>query len=182
MTKKKDPKDHLPAGRPSEFRAEYCDLLISHMKSGGSLEAFAAKIPCAIQTLYNWLDAHPEFLEARKAGMGHLTTFYEDLGKMMAAGQLKFLKSEKPMLDEKGKPVLHPVTGQVMMHREYDHVTGSPAAWIFLTKNLLGWRDKKDIQHSGKDGGPISFANLSDDDLRKELERLQQEAKKFLKK
>jgi len=30
-----------------------------------------------------------------------------------------------------------------------------PAIWIFKAKNMLGWRDAKDVNLSGKDGGPI---------------------------
>lgn len=36
-------------------------------------------------------------------------------------------------------------------------VKGNPAANIFLAKNLLGYRDVLSNEHSGPDGGPISF-------------------------
>lgn len=182
-TPKKDPKDRLPMGRPKiPFKPEYCGLLIEHMREGGSLEAFGARVGCCKDTIRSWLDEHPDFSAARKEGFPHLESFYQNLGKTMASGQLRRIKSEKPLLDKKGKPVLDPNTGKVMYEREYEHVTGSPAAWIFLTKNMLGWRDKKDVEISGKEGGPINFSNMSDEDLRKELERLQEESNKFLAK
>jgi len=34
------------------------------------------------------------------------------------------------------------------------------ATWIFTMKNRFGWRDKKDIEHTGKDGGPMSITAL----------------------
>ena len=41
---------------------------------------------------------------------------------------------------------------------------------IFLGKNYLGQTDKHDLQHTGKDGGPIQYVDLttvSDDDLKR---------------
>lgn len=36
---------------------------------------------------------------------------------------------------------------------------------IFLGKNYLGQSDKQDHQHSGPDGGPIQFANLTEAEI-----------------
>ena len=49
---------------------------------------------------------------------------------------------------------------------------GNVAAAIFLSKNLLGYRDVGAIEHSGPSGGPIqlsarpNLSQLSDDELR----------------
>ena len=48
---------------------------------------------------------------------------------------------------------------------------GNPAANIFLAKNLLGYRDYLNTEHSGPAGGPIEiaakpdFSQLSDEEL-----------------
>jgi hypothetical protein len=48
---------------------------------------------------------------------------------------------------------------------------GNPAANIFLAKNLLGYRDAVNTQHTGPDGGPINvhsvpdLSRLSDEDF-----------------
>jgi hypothetical protein len=182
-TPRKRPEDKVKTGRPTDYDPKYCTMLVTHMREGGSLESFGAKITgCTTQTLYNWLDSHPEFFEARKEGMTHLHTFYENLGKTIAAGQLRRLKSERPMIDKKGKPILDPNTGQVMYDREYEATTAGQSVFIFMTKNLLNWRDKKDIELSGKDGGAINFTNMSDDELKKQLAELQDQGKKYLKK
>jgi hypothetical protein len=39
-------------------------------------------------------------------------------------------------------------------------VKGNPAANIFLSKNLLGYKDVLSNEHSGPDGGPIQFSVL----------------------
>lgn len=162
MATPRKPKDqHLQTGRPSLYDPEYCERVVKHCSGGNSFESFGAVVGVCRETLYGWMNAHPEFLNARKRALESACKFYEDLGKIMATGQLRRVKSEKPILHE-GKPVLDE-EGQVMMEREYEPAQGNAAAWIFLTKNILGWRDKRDIVVAGDErGGPI---RLRADDL-----------------
>jgi hypothetical protein len=53
-----------PVGRPSEYRPEYCDLVIEHMAQGYSLTAFAGLVRVAVDTVYRWIALHSEFSEA----------------------------------------------------------------------------------------------------------------------
>jgi hypothetical protein len=51
-------------------------------------------------------------------------------------------------------------------------------AFIWMTKNMLGWRDKQDIELSGKEGTPIQVQtsdaaqSLTDAELKKRLKDL----------
>jgi hypothetical protein len=60
-------------------------------------------------------------------------------------------------------------------------VKGNPAANIFLSKNLLGYRDELSNEHSGPDGGPIpldsrpDLSKLTDEEL-KQLQNLMDKA------
>jgi hypothetical protein len=54
--------------RPTKYKTEYCDLLVEHMKQGGSIDEFCLEVDVCIQTLYNWFDSYPEFLESKKKG------------------------------------------------------------------------------------------------------------------
>ncbi len=51
-------------GRPTEYRPEYCQQLITHMAKGGSFESFGADANCHRGTLYDWEAAHPDFADA----------------------------------------------------------------------------------------------------------------------
>jgi hypothetical protein len=52
------------AGRPTEYRPEYCDLVIEKMGEGLSLTAFSGLICVARDTVYQWIKAHREFSDA----------------------------------------------------------------------------------------------------------------------
>lgn len=51
-------------GRPSEYKEEYCQLVIDKMEGGLSLSAFAGCIKVARNTVYAWMIEHPEFSAA----------------------------------------------------------------------------------------------------------------------
>ena len=58
----------MPAGRPTDYKAAYCDEVVSHLGDGFTLASFAGIIGASRQTVYDWADAHPEFLDAIKKG------------------------------------------------------------------------------------------------------------------
>jgi hypothetical protein len=51
-------------GRPSEYRPEYCQLVIEKMSEGLSLTAFAGFIRVSKSSVYEWISAHREFSDA----------------------------------------------------------------------------------------------------------------------
>jgi hypothetical protein len=55
-----EPKKH-PGGRPTDYRQEYCDLVIAEMAKGYSLGAFAGTVGVARSTIQRWVAEHPEF-------------------------------------------------------------------------------------------------------------------------
>jgi hypothetical protein len=55
-------------GRPSEYKPEYADKLIEHMREGDSFETFGAIVGKSRRTLYNWIDTHEDFKEAKEVG------------------------------------------------------------------------------------------------------------------
>lgn len=87
------PRDPSKAmgGRPSLYRPEYCDLLIAHMKEGLTIESFGAVCTpnVSIRSVYNWLDEHPAFAEARVIGEAHMSLFYTKMTRAMAVGKLE---------------------------------------------------------------------------------------------
>jgi len=56
--------DNVPAGRPTLYREEYCEKVISSAREGLSLAGFAGTIPVARSTINEWIEQHPKFSEA----------------------------------------------------------------------------------------------------------------------
>jgi hypothetical protein len=55
----------MKTGRPTTYKPEYCDLMIQMLSEGASFTEFRAAIGGVTrQTLSNWRDANPEFLDA----------------------------------------------------------------------------------------------------------------------
>jgi hypothetical protein len=113
------PENSMPAGQPTSYRPEFCELLIEHLKKGFSFEAFGAVADCCKATLYNWLDAHPEFLDAKKRGESHSRMKWEEIGM-------------EGLWNSSGGPG--------------EHHNLNTTAWIFNMKNRFGWRDSQPVE------------------------------------
>ena len=72
------------AGQPTKYRPEYCELLVGHMAEGLSFESFAGLLGVCKQTIYNWLDENPSFLDAKNKGFEANRLFYERIGVQQA--------------------------------------------------------------------------------------------------
>lgn len=55
-----------PFGRPSDYDPKFCDEVIRLGEAGYSKAEITAHFGVSKQTLYNWADRHPDFLEALK--------------------------------------------------------------------------------------------------------------------
>lgn len=66
-----------PVGRPTEYRPEYCDLVIQAGRDGKSLTNFAADLEVSRQTVNNWVDQFPEFLDAVTRAKALMASWYE---------------------------------------------------------------------------------------------------------
>lgn len=86
MAKKKSGR---PIGRPTKYKAEYCDLLVKHMKDGFSFESFGAHPVCVHKdTLYEWVKKHDEFADAKKRAEIECLKFWERIGIRGATGKI----------------------------------------------------------------------------------------------
>ena len=64
MTKRKDPKDLLPTGRPSSYTDETADTICIRLSMGESLRRICMdKDMPSQQTVYSWIYKNPAFLE-----------------------------------------------------------------------------------------------------------------------
>lgn len=70
----------MPAGRPSKYDPSYCEVVVSLGKGGKSLAQMCAHFDISRQTIDNWAEANPEFLEALSRAKMHAQSWWEDQG------------------------------------------------------------------------------------------------------
>lgn len=161
----------------SKYDPEFPTLLIKHMERGLSFETFGATAGLRVtrKTLYNWLQAHPEFQEAYEIGRRISQEWWERLGIAIAVDDPKYqleILGVEPFLKKRTTRMIQ--GGPVMdVIEEYHVPRGNTGAWIFNMKNRFGWRDLTDITSGGeplRGGGdaadPKDLKGYSDEVLR----------------
>jgi len=78
----------MAAGRPSEYKPEYCDAVIEWGKQGKSKTWMAAQIGISRECIYEWERTHKQFSDALSLAMAHSQAWWEDAGQngMMMQG------------------------------------------------------------------------------------------------
>ena len=141
MTKKKDPKDLLPRGRPTVYKDEFCDQLIEFFniepyeeklipdRSGGKKREV---VPCKFPTL------------ARFSCIIGVTreTLHDWATSKLPNGELKH--PEFSYSYKRAKEYQESLLVEGAMAGAFN-----PAFAIFTAKNILGWRDRQEIENSG---------------------------------
>ena len=70
-----------------KYDPKYCEMLVTHMNEGLSFKAFAGLIKVNRNTLYEWVQKHDEFKEAKSYADDVCRLFWEKLGRAIALGQ-----------------------------------------------------------------------------------------------
>lgn len=55
------------------YKTQYSIEIIDHIKANKSLEEFAEKVCCTLDSIYLWFERYPEFYEAYKIAMRRRT-------------------------------------------------------------------------------------------------------------
>lgn len=162
MTKKKK------GGRPSKYESEWKDKLIiieGWARDGLVDEQIAEKMSIHPSTLYDWKKKYPEFSEALKRGKDVIDREVENALLKRALGyeydevtKERIIKKDMKgdyAIDLQGFPISEMVTTKIVTKQ----VVPDTTAQIFWLKNRKPeqWRDKRETEVTGKDGGPIEI-------------------------
>lgn len=74
----------MPAGRPTKYRAEYCEAVVEHCKDGASLTSFAAEIGVCRDTVSEWITKHPDFSVAAARAKAACAAWWEKIARKNA--------------------------------------------------------------------------------------------------
>lgn len=68
-------------GAPPKYKPEFCDVVIELGKQGKSITQMACSINVVKQTLYNWMDEYPDFLDAITRARQESQNWWESKGQ-----------------------------------------------------------------------------------------------------
>lgn len=71
----------MPAGRPTKYKPEFCDLVIEVGEQGGWLCEMAEACDVHRNTFDFWIKEHPEFLEALTRAKQKAQAWFERTGR-----------------------------------------------------------------------------------------------------
>lgn len=108
--------------KPTEYRSEFCDLIIDAGIKGKTLKEFASSIDVHYSTLNNWAERHPDFKEAKQRSLQECENFYMKIGRTYG---LYGRKTDK--------------NGNVVV--PFFNTT----VWIFILKCRFGWRENDPV-------------------------------------
>lgn len=157
MSKKKK------GGRPSLYETEWKDRLIEiegWARDGLIDEQIAANMGISTTTLYEWKKKYTEFNEALKRGKEVVDREVENALLKNALGYTYVEEQAikvKRVYYENGKRHEAEEVEVVELKR---HRAADTTAQIFWLKNRkpVEWRDKRETELTGKDGGPIQMS------------------------
>lgn len=140
------------AGRPSSYLPEYATQAEKLCLLGATDVEIADFFEIAVSTFYKWKHEHSEFSEAIKGG------------KEVADDRVErslFHKAVGYKFD--AVKIFMPANAVAPVYAPYrEHVPPDTTAMIFWLKNRRpeAWRDKREHEHSGKDGAPIKIERI----------------------
>lgn len=149
-----------PIGRPSSYRPEFVDQARKLADLGARDVDLADFFDVSINTIHNWKTSHPEFLGALKVGKDQVDDRVERSLLQRALGYT--FDSVKIIPQRDDGPLIVPIR---------EHVPPDTTACIFWLKNRRrdAWRDRQDLEHTGKDGGPIETREMSELEVARRL-------------
>jgi len=152
----------MTAGRPSKFKDVNLDQVKVVAEKGWTDLEMAAFFGVVESTWYKWKIDHPEFSEALKLWKNEADEIVERCLFERATG---YQHSEDKIFNADGVPLVVPTV---------KHYAPDVTAAIFWLKNRnpKEWRDKREHEFTGKDGGPIEIAELSDSQLEARLKSM----------
>jgi len=140
----------MPAGRPSDYNVEMCEVAHSMAQQGATDREVAEALDIAEGTLYRWKHEHPEFSEALKLGKEAADNRVEQSLYRRAVGysfdSIKIMQYE----------------GDVVIEPFVEHVPPDVGAQKFWLTNRRGrdWREKREHELSGPNGGPMQLETI----------------------
>jgi cell fate (sporulation/competence/biofilm development) regulator YmcA (YheA/YmcA/DUF963 family) len=151
----------MSGGRPTSYKEEYNEQAYKLCLMGHTDKELASFFEVNEDTIHEWKKKHPKFSESIKSG------------KQIADGNVTESLYKRAMGYEHEDVDIKVIDGQIVKTPLVKHYPPDATSMIFWLKNRqrAQWRDKQDIEHTGKDGKDL-FNNMSDEELEAKIKQL----------
>lgn len=135
-----------PRGRPASYRPEFAAQAAKLCALGATDYEMAEFFDVDTATIYRWKYAHQDFCDAVKAGKEQAD---ERVARALFNRAVGYSFESEKVFQSNGK---------IIRAQIVEHVPPDPGAAMNWLKNRRPgeWRDKQQLEHTGKDGGPIT--------------------------
>lgn len=93
----------MPAGRPTKYRVEYCEIAEQVLSEGYSQAVLAGRLGVDEDTITAWKAKHPRFLGAIKRGLLKGQDMWETMGMNGARGKIDGFNSASWIFNMKNR-------------------------------------------------------------------------------
>lgn len=132
-------------GRPSDYGPQFAKQAYKLCLLGATDEELADFFGVNPDTIHEWKKVHPEFSESIKDGKERADAEIADSLYQRAKG---YTHPELYIAQYQGQIIKEEIT------KHYPPDTQAASLWL-RNRQPARWRDKVDIEHAGKGGGPI---------------------------
>lgn len=149
----------MAAGRPTEYDPDkFPHQAYVACSEGGFTDLKLAKLfDVCKATITNWKREHPKFLASIKKGKDEFNVAVAENSLLKRVKGFSYNETTKKAFhikDEDGNIIKTEMRAVKTVRKQ---VAPDPTSTIFFLKNRdpERWRDKQELEHTGKDGGPI---------------------------
>lgn len=144
----------MTAGRPTAYKKEFAKQAAKLCALGATDDEMADFFTVNRSTIYRWKLDYPEFCNAIKSAK-HIADERVERSLYQKATGYNYTEEQAVKLK------VDQYKEEVEVVEVEKHAPADTTAAIFWLKNRrkAEWRDKQEVEHSGKDGGPIVFSH-----------------------
>lgn len=157
-TRTKRPDAKRGVGRPSDFLPEYAEQARKLCLLGSTDKELAEFFQISESTLNLWKLKHAVFSESIRAGKVVADAEVAASAFQSACGFTRKVQKAIPANEKRAE--------QVLEWEEY-FPPNPQAQRLWLINRSAHWRDKQQLEHTGKDGQPLLAEQMSAEDLRR---------------
>lgn len=142
-------------GRPSKYKPEYVEQAAKLCELGATDAQLADVFDVSVSTVSLWKVQHAEFSDALRVAKDKADQLVE---------QSLFRRATGYECDEVDIRVVGGEVIQTQIRKLYPPDTTAAIFWL-KNRKPEQWRETKAVELTGKDGGPIDFRQMTDEQL-----------------